>query len=126
MMIVMTVLVGLTPIAALMGLFWIVERRQRRVGARVALQIRVTDAIHRELGAVTAPEVQSRPDGGWRVRMRVPAGRPGLVGPLVQIAEAALQGATVRPFEIVLLPPAPAPHSTRPSRFVAPLAAAAR
>lgn len=126
MMIVMSVLVGLMPIAAVVALFWIAEQRRRRLGARVALQIQVTDAIHRELGAVAAPEVLSRVGGGWQVRMRVPARRGGLVAPLVRIAETVMQSATVQPFEIVLLPPVPAPHSTRTTRAVRPLAAAAR
>ena len=126
MTIVVTLLVGLAPLAALVGLFWIVERRDRRRAARVRLQILVTDAIHRELGAVAAPEVERRPGGGWRVRMRVPAGRPGLVGALVHVAERALEGATPRPFEIVLLPPMTPRISARGSRLVTPLAAAAR
>jgi hypothetical protein len=125
-MILLTLLVGLAPLAALLGLFWIVDRRDRRRLARVRLQILVTDAIHRELGAVAAPEVAHRPGGGWRVRMRVPAGRPGLVGPLVQVSERALAGATPRPFEIVLLPPMTARSAARGSRLVRPLAAAAR
>lgn len=125
MMIVMTLLVVLAPIALMVGLLWLAEVRRRHVAARVALQIRLTDAVHWELGAVAAPEVESGRRGGWRVRMRVPAGRPGLVGPLVQIAERILQGATTRPFEIVLLPPMPAPRSTRASHL-SPLAAGAR
>ncbi|HKZ05435.1 MAG TPA: hypothetical protein VJU81_08180 [Methylomirabilota bacterium] len=126
MIIVMTVLLGLMPIAVVVGLVWIAEWRRRRVETRVALQIRVTDAIHRELGAVAAPEVLSRAGGGWRVRMRVPAGRATLIAPLVRIAETVMQDATARPFEIVLLPPLPTPHSTRATRMVGPLAAAAR
>ena len=58
--------------------------------------------------------------------MRVPAGRAGLIAPLVRIAETVMQGATARPFEIVLLPPLPAPHSTRTTSVIASLAAAAR
>jgi hypothetical protein len=126
MIIVMTVLLALMPIAVVAGLLWFAERRRRSVETRVALQIRVTDAIHRELGAVAAPEVLSRAGGGWRVRMRVPAGRASLVVPLVRIAETVMEGAPGRPFEIVLLPPLPAPQTTRSTRMVRPLAAAAR
>jgi hypothetical protein len=126
MMILLTLLVGLAPIAAVVGLFWIVSERQRRFAERVMLQVRVTDAIHAELGAVAAPEVRRRLDGGWRVQMRVPAGRPGLVGPLVDLAELAMRSATSRPFEIVLLPPRTATSATRPRRLATPLAAPAR
>lgn len=126
MIILMTVLLGLMPIAVVAGLLWIAEQRRRSADARVALQIRVTDAIHRELGAVAAPEVLSRAGGGWRVRMRVPAGRAGLVAPLVRIAETVMQDAPARPFEIVLLPSLPAPHATRTTSVITSLAAAAR
>ena len=126
MMILLTLLVGLAPIAAVVGLFWIMGQRQRRLAERIMLQVRVTDAIHAELGAVAAPEVTRRPDGGWRVQMRVPAGRPGLVGPLVDLAELAMRAAPPRPFEIVLLPPRPATQATRPRRLATPLAATAR
>jgi hypothetical protein len=125
MMTVMTLLIAMSPIGVVLGLLWISERRARARAARVALQIQVTDAVHRELGAVAAPEVVSRPGGGLRVRLRVP-GRPALVGPLVQIVERAMQRATARPFEIVLLPPMTAAPSARGSRFVTPLTAPAR
>jgi hypothetical protein len=58
--------------------------------------------------------------------MRVLAGRPGVVGPLVQVTERTLARATPSPFEIVLLPPMSARTSARGSRIAAPLAAATR
>lgn len=122
---VLMVLIATSPIWMVMGLLWLSERRAESCARRVALQIQVTDAIHRELGAVAAPEVAAGPGGGWRVSLRVP-GRPALVGPLVQIVERTMAHASPRPFEIVLLPPVPTPTSARGPRLVTPLTAAAR
>lgn len=126
MLLLQALAVALLPFGALLVMFWLTGRHQRRRAERVRLQIQVTDAVHRELGPVAAPEVERRPGGGWRVRMRVPAGRPSVVGPLVQVAERALARASAAPFEIVLLPPMSARPSARDSRMAAPLAAAAR
>ena len=125
MTIVLMVLIATSPIWLVMGLLWLAERRAEGHARRVALQIQVTDAVHRELGAVAAPEVTGGPGRGWRVRVRVP-GRPALIGPLVQIVEGTMKHASRRPFEIVLLPPLPTPTSARGSRLMAPLSAAAR
>ena len=122
---VLMVLIATSPIWFVVGLLWVAELRAPARARRVALQIQVTDAVHRELGAVAAPEVTVRPGGGWRVRLRLP-GRPALIGPLVQIVERTMTHASPRPFEIVLLPPMPAPTSARGSRLVTPLTAAAR
>ena len=125
MTIVLMLLVATSPIWLVIGLLWLAEWRAEAQARRVALQIQLTDAVHRELGAVAAPEVTRGPGGGWRVRVRVP-GRPALVGPLVQVVEHAMEHASPRPFEIVLLPPMPAATSARGSRLVTPLTAAAR
>jgi hypothetical protein len=126
MLLLQALIVALVPFGALLVMFWLTGRHQRRCAESARLQILVTDAIHWELGAVAAPEVERRPGGGWRVRIRVPAGRPGVVGPLVEVAERALARATPPPFEIVLLPPMSARTSARGSRIAAPLAAATR
>ena len=122
---VLMVLIATSPIWFVVGLLWLAELRAGARARRVALQIQVTDAVHRELGAVAAPEVAARPGGGWCVRLRLP-GRPALIGPLVQIVERTMEHASPRPFEIVLLPPMPAPTAARGSRLVTPLTAAAR
>jgi|SoiMetStandDraft_5_1073268.scaffolds.fasta_scaffold19664_3 hypothetical protein len=122
---VLMVLIATSPIWFVVGLLWLAERRSEGLARRVALQIQVTDAVHRELGAVAAPEVAARPGGGWRVRLRVP-GRPALIGPLVQIVERSMERASPRPFEIVLLPPMPEPTSARGGRLATRLAAATR
>jgi len=60
-------LVGLAvPVAGLVALLKVLDFLQRRRAATVARQIEVTDAIHREFGAIVAPTVR-RARGGWRV-----------------------------------------------------------
>src|SRR5260370_7513307 len=60
-------LVGLgVPVAGLVALLKVLDFLQRRRAATVARQIEVTDAIHREFGAIVAPTVR-RARGGWRV-----------------------------------------------------------
>ena len=107
MRIIGTLIVAAVPMVGILGLLWLSERlrARREVGRR--LQITVTDAVHAALGAVAAPVVTRRPGGGWRVEMRVEAGRSELSGALVRVAEDAMGRATRasrRPFEIVLLP----------------------
>jgi hypothetical protein len=54
------------PVAGLVALLKVVDFLQRRRAATVARQIEVTDAIHREFGAIVAPTVR-RARGGWCV-----------------------------------------------------------
>jgi hypothetical protein len=61
------VVVGL-PIVAVVGLLKLVDALQARRARVIARQIEVTDAIHREFGAIVAPVV-SRARGGWRVTL---------------------------------------------------------
>jgi hypothetical protein len=56
------------PVAALVGLLKAVDTLQRRRAVVIARQIEVTDAIHREFGAIVAPTVH-RARGGWRVTL---------------------------------------------------------
>jgi len=56
------------PVAVLVGLLKLVDALQRRQAAVIARQIAVTDAIHREFGAIVAPTVH-RARGGWRVTL---------------------------------------------------------
>ncbi len=111
----MTTLVGIaiaaTPVLVIVGLLKLAGRIQSRREARYAGQIALTDAIHRELGAVAAPTVKLRRGGGWLVHMMVPFDRPATV--------AAILGITDREFasreasgelQVVLVP---RPQSTR-------------
>ena len=91
--------------AAVVGLLRLGERIGRRREARYARQIELTDAIHRELGAIAAPTVERRPGGGWRVRMMVPLDRPATVARLLRITDRLFgpeTGGSAPPYEVVL------------------------
>ena len=98
-------LVAVGPFLLVGGLLSLAGRREARRAARVARQIELTDAIHRELGAVAAPEVTMGPGGAWVVRMRVPLHHEALVGSLARITQelfARLDGPGPRRLEIQL------------------------
>jgi hypothetical protein len=59
---------------------FILNALERRRDRRVARQIMVTDAIHKELGPVVAPLVRKPLWGPWQLEMAVPFARPGVVG----------------------------------------------
>ncbi|HZS33644.1 MAG TPA: hypothetical protein VFC42_09725 [Methylomirabilota bacterium] len=113
---------ALSPLLTVAGLLAIAEWRDRRRATAVARQVRLSDALAAELGAVVAPVVRSRLAGRWRVEILVPVGRPGLVGRIVAITDRALRELGVPQYELVLAPAAvrggAAPGSvvTRPSR----------
>jgi len=95
------------PILAVAALLWLSDRVHERRRARYARQIALTDAIHRELGAVAAPMVSRRRAGGWRVTMAAPLDSPAMVGALVRIADRVSRpwgGSGAAPVEIVLTP----------------------
>ncbi len=77
-----TIMIALIPFLAIWGLLRFAHAVERRRDARVARQIALTDAIHRELGAVAAPNVRRTWSGEWVVSMRLalarllPADRP--------------------------------------------------
>jgi len=130
---VLGIAVVLTPVAVLLGslhLMNFVARRRQLTGAE---QIALTDAIHRELGAIAAPCVTRTAGGGWLVSMRVPLDRPGTVAALLHITHAHFAArAADRPMRIVLTPQTPRPAlvsgPARPAgrRAAEPLAAALR
>ncbi len=66
------IVVATMPFVAVGGALWLAERREHRREETVARQIALTDAVHRALGAVAAPQVTRRWDGTWIVRMPVP------------------------------------------------------
>ena len=102
------VVVGV-PVAGLVALLKVLDFLERRRAATVARQIEVTDAIHREFGAIVAPTVR-RARGGWRVVLPMD----------VRLAEAArvveLAAVTLGPaVEVVVVTPATAtPHRPTP------------
>jgi hypothetical protein len=88
------------PILPIVGLLAWAEWRDRRRAALVARQIRLTDAIGAELGAVVAPVLRRGLGGAWRVDMTLPLGRPALVGRVLEITHRVLPGR----YEIRLAP----------------------
>ncbi|MGH7309418.1 MAG: hypothetical protein ACREK6_12050 [Candidatus Rokuibacteriota bacterium] len=78
------------PLLVLVGLLAVADRLQRRRLRVVARQVAVTDAIHREFGAVVAPVVSKQWGGPWTVLMALPPERWAMAGALVAIAHRAL------------------------------------
>jgi hypothetical protein len=93
------------PFFAVSALLKLAERLQDRRDHQRDQQIMLTDAIHWELGAVAAPVVSRRRDGGWRVSMVVPIDRPAVVATLLRVTARhfASEKAAER-LEIVLRP----------------------
>ena len=100
------VVVGI-PIVGLLAMLKIADAWQRRRAVVVARQIAVTDAIHREVGAVVAPTVRRtrrgwRLHGGWRVTLPMDPRHPSAA----RVVELA--GTTLGPrdaVEVVLVAP---------------------
>ena len=92
----------LMPSAALLLLLKVVDAVQRRRAETVARQIAVTDAIHRELGAIVAPVVRRR-RGGWRVELPMDPRCPETAR-VVELASLTLE----RAVEVAVVPPAAA------------------
>jgi hypothetical protein len=72
-------MIVLLPFLAVWGLLALAGSRERRREARVFRQIALTDAIHREMGAVAAPEVHRTWSGEWVVSVRVALSREATV-----------------------------------------------
>jgi hypothetical protein len=93
-----------SPVLVIGGLLGLAAWRDRRREEITARQIRLTDAITEELGAVVAPVV-ARPLGGpWRAEIQVPVGRPAIVSRVVAIAHDTLTQAGADRYELVLTP----------------------
>jgi len=92
---------------ALVALLKVVDLVQRRRAAVIVRQIEVTDAIHREFGAIVAPTVR-RARGGWRVVLPIDTRHPDIAR-VVELAALTL-----------------GPHATVEVVVVAPWAAAPR
>jgi len=94
------VIVVLVPAATVLALVTLARRVERGRTEAVTRQIQLTDAIHRELGAVVAPFVTRGRRGRWRVSMAVPLDRPALVGAVLDVVRGAFPGR----FDLVLTP----------------------
>ncbi|HEY7434993.1 MAG TPA: hypothetical protein VIE41_07625 [Methylomirabilota bacterium] len=73
------------PFAVVLGLLRLSRMIHEKREAGVARQIALTDAIHRELGAVVAPVVKRSWTRGWIVSVRVPLHRAGTVSTITRI-----------------------------------------
>src|SRR5262245_23403565 len=131
----MEFVVAAIPIGVVVALLRLADRIQRKREHRLARQIELTNAIHREMGAAAAPTVERRGGGGWLVRMSVPLDRPAVVAAILRVTHQVL-GSPERAdtLQIVLTPrpasPAvaralrPVPH--RPATSATSVAAATR
>jgi hypothetical protein len=104
MLMLATILVTLMlPVTLLAVLLLATGRMERARDMRIARQVAVTDAVHRELGPVVAPVVKQRLGRDWRVEIAVPFDSPAIVGRVVAITHAAmLRSDGNRRIEIVL------------------------
>ena len=107
-----TIMIALIPFLAIWGLLRFVGAVERRRDARVARQIALTDAIHRELGAVAAPNVRRSWSGEWVVSMRLALAREGTVGTITRITNdffRRLDRQDPPRLRVVLIPQEPRP-----------------
>jgi len=81
----------LSPVLIVGALLWLAAWRDRRREAAVARQIRLSDAIGAELGAIVAPVVRKGWRGPWEVRIAVPLDRPAVVARILGVTRAALE-----------------------------------
>ena len=124
-MLTLATLVGsvLLPAAFVAAVLLAVGRIERARDARIARQVAVTDAIHRELGAVVAPLVKRRFGRDWRVEIAVPFESPAIVGRVVAIAHRVMREAGERGrLELVLAAQEPGMRRTN-VRKLQPVAA---
>ncbi len=75
----------LIPFLAVWALVRIRTAFERRRDAGVARQIALTDAIHREMGAVAAPVVRRGWLSGWTVSIPIPLDHEATVGAIARI-----------------------------------------
>jgi len=104
---------AVSPLLFVAGLLVLATWRDRREAEETARQIRLTDAIAEEVGAVVAPVLKRRL-GGWRVEIPAPLGRPAVIGRIVSETHRTLERLGSGRYQIVLTPQAPV------SAFVVP------
>lgn len=95
------------PLVVLVGLLAIADQLHRRRLRVIARQVAVTDAIHREFGAVVAPVVSKRLGGPWTVIMALPPERWAMAGSLAAIAREVVADGNGHDggIRVVLTPP---------------------
>ena len=100
----------LLPVAIIVMLSLLIDARQRGRDRVLARQIRLTDAVHAELGATVSPVVEKRAFRPWRVVFSMPAERSADVSRLVSITDRVLADDPPAPgnLQIVFTSPAPA------------------
>ena len=79
--------VALAPVVAILGLLEWANRAARRREVVIGRQIALTDAIHRELGAVVAPEVSGSATRGWTVSVGVALRSESMVAAVARITD---------------------------------------
>jgi hypothetical protein len=92
------------PILMMLGLLAHGGWRDRRWEARVARQVRLTDAIADELGAIVAPVVTKPLRGPWRVAIQVSIDQPATVSRIVAITHDVMTRDRASRYELVLTP----------------------
>jgi len=93
--------VALAPVLAVIAFLKLADRIERRGLERAERQIILTDAIHRELGAIVAPTVERQRASGWRVGIAVPLDRPDMVATILRITDRVF-GAAGEAYELLL------------------------
>jgi hypothetical protein len=83
-------LVLLTPAIVIAAIAEAIEARRNATARVLARQIRLTDAVHAELGAIVAPIVEKPAFRPWRVVFPMRALRAADVDRLVSIADRVL------------------------------------
>ena len=101
---------ALSPVLFVVALLVLAGWREQWLEAETARQIRLTDALAEDMGAIVAPVVRKRWGAGWRIEMAVPLGRPALVGRILSVTHRTVQRMEPARYEIVLTPQAPAPE----------------
>ena len=86
-----SILTGLSPLLFVTALLLLAAWRDRRAAARTARQVRLTDALAEEIGAIVAP-IAKRRFRKWQIVMRVPFGRPALVARVLGVVHRTLEG----------------------------------
>jgi hypothetical protein len=106
------VVIGM-PVVAVMALLTLANARERRRQVVINRQIDVTDAVHRQFGAIVAPTVR-RARRGWRVMLPMDPRDPRAA--VVEIAARTLGGG--QDVEVVIVAPSGATrrHPTPQSR----------
>lgn len=91
------VVVLLLPAAAIVALSLLVEAWRRAQARVLDRQVRLTDAVHAELGALVSPVVEKRAFRPWRVVFAMPSERADIVSRLVSITDRVLAAEAMSP-----------------------------